>query len=44
MKNNILVYVPTENGYDAPTSYTLNDKIKVSIYDNLEIDFNSINL
>ncbi|MDR3594746.1 Uma2 family endonuclease [Clostridium sp.] len=44
MKSNILVYVLTENGYDAPTSYTFNDKVKVNIYDNLEIDFNSIDL
>lgn len=44
MKRNILVYVLTENGYDAPTSYTFNDKVKVNIYDNLEIDFNSIDL
>jgi len=44
MKKNILVYVLTENGYDAPTSYTFNDKVKVNIYDNLEIDFNSIDL
>ena len=44
MKKNILVYVLTENGYDAPTSYTFNDKVKVNIYHNLEIDFNSIEL
>ena len=44
MKMNILVYVLTENGYDAPTSYTFNDKVKVNIYYNLEIDFNSIDL
>ena len=44
IKKNILVYVLTENGYDAPTSYTFNDKVNVNIYDNLEIDFNSIDL
>jgi Uma2 family endonuclease len=44
MKKNILVYVLTNNGYDMPNVYTFNDKIKVTIYDNLEIDFNSFNL
>lgn len=34
----------TDNGYDAPISYTFQDKIKVDIYDNLEIDFNSIDI
>ena len=44
MRKNILVYTLTDNGYDAPISYTFEDKIKVNIYDNLEIDFNSIDL
>lgn len=44
MRKNILVYVLTENGYDAPITYTFSDKIKVNIYDNLEIDFNSIDI
>lgn len=44
MRKNILVYTLTDNGYDAPISYTFQDKIKVNIYDNLEIDFNSIDL
>lgn len=44
MKKSIFVYTLTDNGYDAPTSYTFNDKIKVNIYDNLEIDFNSSDL
>ena len=44
MRKNILVYTLTENGYDAPTSYTFNDKVKVNIFDDLEIDFNSIDL
>lgn len=44
MRKNVLVYVLTENGYDAPTIYTFNDKVKVNIYDNLEIDFNSIDI
>lgn len=44
MKRNILVYLLTDNGYDAPTSYTFNDKVKVNIYENLEIDFNSFDI
>lgn len=44
MRKNILVYTLTDNGYDAPISYTFQDKVKVNIYDNLEIDFNSIDL
>jgi len=44
MEKNILVYTLTHNGYGAPKMYTFNDKIKVNIYDNLEIDFKSLNL
>lgn len=44
IRKNILVYTLTDNGYDAPISYTFQDKIKVGIYDNLEIDFNSIDI
>jgi len=44
MKKNILVYTLTDNGYNAPTAYTFDDKIKVNIYDNLEIDFNTIDI
>lgn len=44
IKKSIFVYTLAHNGYDAPTSYTFNDKIKVNIYDNLEIDFNSFDL
>jgi Uma2 family endonuclease len=44
MRKNILVYILTENGYDAPIAYTFDDKVKVNIYDNLEIDFNSIDI
>ena len=44
IKKNMLVYTLTDNGYDAPTSYTFNDKVKVNIYYNLEIDFNSIDI
>ncbi|MBE6088988.1 MAG: Uma2 family endonuclease [Clostridium beijerinckii] len=44
MRRNILVYILTEVGYDAPITYTFADKVKVNIYDNLEIDFNSIDI
>jgi len=44
MKGNILVYSLTDTGYDMPEMYTFNDKIKVNIYEDLEIDFNSFNL
>ena len=44
IKRNIFVYTLIDDGYDAPTSYTFNDKVKINIYDNLEIDFNSINI
>ncbi len=40
MKDTILVYtLEDNNGYGMPTIYTFKDKIKVNIYDNLEIDF-----
>lgn len=42
MKKNILVYTLTESGYNQPDLYTFNDKIKVYIFNNLEIDFNGI--
>lgn len=42
MKKNILVYILTENGYGMPDMYTFNDKVKVNIYDDLEIDFKSL--
>ena len=42
MKKNILVYTLTESGYNQPDLYTFNDKIKVNIFNNLEIDFNGI--
>ena len=44
METNILVYTLTPDGYGAPKMYTFNDKIKVNIYDNLEIDFKSLNI
>ena len=42
MKKNILVYTLTESGYNQPDLYTFNDKKKVNIFNNLEIDFNGI--
>ena len=43
MKKNILVYKLDENErYGMPDIYTFEDKVKVGIYDDLEIDFNSI--
>lgn len=45
MEETILVYKLAENNqYAAPKTYTFKDKIKVGIYDNLEIDFNSLDL
>ena len=44
MRKNILVYTLTDTGYDAPISYTFLDKVKVNIYENLEIDFNSFDI
>ena len=41
---NPLIYTLTDTGYNMPSVYTFNDKVKVSIYKNLEIDFNSIDL
>lgn len=45
MKETVLVYTLDKNNqYAAPDSYTFRDKIKVGIYDNLEIDFSSLDL
>ena len=44
MKRSILVYTLSENGYEMPDSYTFNDNVKVNIYNDLEIDFKSLNL
>ena len=44
IKKNILVYVLNDKGYDMPDMYTFNDKVKVNIYDNLEIDFSTLNI
>ena len=41
----IFVYFLDENGfYDLVNSYTFNDKVKVNIYDDLEIDFSTFDL
>ena len=45
MNGNILVYRLDGNGaYAAPETYSFKDKIKVGIYDDLEIDFSLIEL
>lgn len=44
IEKNILVYTLTNDGYNAPKIFSFNDKIEVNIYDNLYIDFNSLNL
>lgn len=45
MNNTVLVYRLDENmQYAAPETYTFKDKIKVGIYENLEIDFSTIEL
>ena len=44
INKSILVYNLSENGYEMPNIYTFSDKVKVNIYDNLEIDFTTLNL
>lgn len=44
IRKNILVYILTDTGYDAPMSYTFNDKVKINLYETLEIDFNSFDI
>ena len=44
MKKNIFVYTLSDSGYGVPDVYTFKDKVKVNIYDNLEIDFNTFDL
>ncbi len=44
-KRSIFVYFLGENGfYDLVNSYTFKDKVKVNIYDDLEIDFSTFDL
>lgn len=40
----MVVYTLAENGYGMPDFYTFNDKVKVNIYNDLEIDFKSLDL
>lgn len=44
MKRAILVYTLDNGGYDMPVTYSFNDKVKVSIYNDLEIDFSLFTL
>ena len=44
MNKNIFVYTLTDKGYEAPMVYTFKDKVKVNIYDDLEIDFSTLDL
>lgn len=45
LNQSILIYKLDENmSYAAPEAYTFKDKVKVGIYENLEIDFNAFNL
>jgi len=45
MDETILVYMLDKNNqYAAPKGYTFKDKVKVGIYYNLKIDFNSLGL
>lgn len=44
MKKTILVYTLEIDSYGAPTSYTFDNEIKVSIFENLTIDFKSLDI
>ncbi|MDP4177165.1 MAG: Uma2 family endonuclease [Bacillota bacterium] len=45
IEQTIFVYILDDNmHYASPKAYTFKDKIKVGIYNNLEIDFNSLDL
>lgn len=44
IRKNILVYTLTDEGYDSPMSYTFQDKVKINIYNDLEIDFSTIDI
>lgn len=44
IKKNIYVYTLGDSGYDSPMYYTFNDKVKVNIYENLQIDFSTFDL
>ncbi|WP_236035320.1 hypothetical protein [Clostridium sp. HV4-5-A1G] len=45
MEKSILIYKLDDTmNYGAPKAYSFTDKIKVGIYDDLEIDFNNLNV
>jgi Uncharacterized protein conserved in cyanobacteria len=44
IRKNISVYTLTDIGYDSPMYYTFQDKVKVNIYESLEIDFSYFDL
>ena len=44
IKKTIYVYIFNGKFYDEPNIYTFNDKVKVNIYDDLEIDFSTFDL
>jgi len=44
MEKNILVYILQDNGYTTPKVYTFKDAIKVNIFENLIIDFNTFEI
>ncbi|WWU64687.1 Uma2 family endonuclease [Clostridium baratii] len=44
MDRSILVYLLSDNGYNAPLHYTFSNKIKVNIFGSLEIDFSTFDL
>lgn len=44
MQKSILVYSLDNDVYGAPSFYTFNDEIKVGIFENLKIDFKSLDI
>lgn len=44
MKKTIFVYILKVSFYDSPTSYKFDNEIKVSIFENLTIDFKSLDI
>lgn len=44
MQKSILVYSLDSDVYGAPSFYTFNDEIKVGIFENLKIDFKSLDI
>ena len=39
-----LVYILENDGYDMPTTYTFQDTVKVNVFNDLEINFSTIEL